>query len=247
MPAHRASSSGFSRSRRCAAAAAIDQRSDRRDRRAAAAARDRARRTKTLIDRRYDAKEVPDVATAMRTAGAWLQSEQKLHLRRDRASRRAWRAGLRPADAGEREGARRSRALCPACAAAPAQQSRADPHPAAALSATAAGRLLRHRLSPRPQRRRRPLRHSGTALCGRRPALRLSRPVLRICRRPPARARSRSRQWAGHRRASRQRRLDVRDREWPQRRKHDGLHRARRAADGHAARPDRSRRRALSA
>ena len=31
-----------------------------------------------LIDRRYDAKEVPDVATAMRTAGAWLQSEQKL-------------------------------------------------------------------------------------------------------------------------------------------------------------------------
>jgi acetate kinase len=31
-----------------------------------------------LIDRRYDAKEVPDVETAMRTAGAWLQSEQKL-------------------------------------------------------------------------------------------------------------------------------------------------------------------------
>jgi acetate kinase len=31
-----------------------------------------------LIDRRYDAKELPDVATAMRTAGAWLQSEQKL-------------------------------------------------------------------------------------------------------------------------------------------------------------------------
>jgi acetate kinase len=31
-----------------------------------------------LIDRSYDAKEVPDVATAMRTAGAWLQSEQNL-------------------------------------------------------------------------------------------------------------------------------------------------------------------------
>lgn len=31
-----------------------------------------------LIDRGYDAKDVPDVATAMRTAGAWLQSEQNL-------------------------------------------------------------------------------------------------------------------------------------------------------------------------
>ena len=33
-----------------------------------------------LIDRRYDAKEVPDVPTAMRTAGAWLQTEQKLNF-----------------------------------------------------------------------------------------------------------------------------------------------------------------------
>jgi acetate kinase len=31
-----------------------------------------------LIERSYEAKEVPDVATAMRTAGAWLQGEQKL-------------------------------------------------------------------------------------------------------------------------------------------------------------------------
>lgn len=31
-----------------------------------------------LIERSYDAKDVPDVETAMRTAGAWLQSEQKL-------------------------------------------------------------------------------------------------------------------------------------------------------------------------
>lgn len=31
-----------------------------------------------LIDRSYDAKDVPDVATALRTAGAWLQNEQKL-------------------------------------------------------------------------------------------------------------------------------------------------------------------------
>lgn len=31
-----------------------------------------------LIDRSYEAKDVPDVATAMRTAGAWLRSEQNL-------------------------------------------------------------------------------------------------------------------------------------------------------------------------
>lgn len=34
----------------------------------------------TLIDRNYDAKQVPDVATAMRTAGAWLREEQNLHF-----------------------------------------------------------------------------------------------------------------------------------------------------------------------
>jgi len=34
----------------------------------------------TLIDRGYDAKAMPDVVTAMRTAGAWLQSEQNLHF-----------------------------------------------------------------------------------------------------------------------------------------------------------------------
>ena len=49
------------------------------------------------------------------------------------------------------------------------------------------------------------------------------------------------------RRASRQWRVDVRTGQRPQRRKHDGLHRARRNSDGHAARADRSRRRALSA
>jgi acetate kinase len=34
----------------------------------------------TLIDRGYDAKDMPDVVTAMRTAGAWLQNEQNLHF-----------------------------------------------------------------------------------------------------------------------------------------------------------------------
>ena len=48
----------------------------------------------------------------------------------------------------------------------------------------------------------------------------------------------------GHRRPPRQRRLDVRDRGRAQRREHDGLHRARRPADGHPAGPARPRRRA---
>jgi len=33
-----------------------------------------------LIERDYEATQVPDVVTAMRTAGAWLQSEQKLNF-----------------------------------------------------------------------------------------------------------------------------------------------------------------------
>jgi acetate kinase len=33
-----------------------------------------------LIERSYDAKDVPDVETAMRTAGAWLRSEQNLNF-----------------------------------------------------------------------------------------------------------------------------------------------------------------------
>ena len=51
---------------------------------------------------------------------------------------------------------------------------------------------------------------------------------------------------AGDRRSSGKRRFDVRA-GWPkQRRKHDGIYRSRRAADGHAAGPDRSRCLALS-
>lgn len=34
--------------------------------------------SENLVERDYEAKDVPDVATAMRTAGAWLQSEQSL-------------------------------------------------------------------------------------------------------------------------------------------------------------------------
>ncbi|NWG22878.1 MAG: acetate/propionate family kinase [Pseudorhodoplanes sp.] len=36
--------------------------------------------SEVLVERNYEAGEVPDVATAMRTAGAWLQSEQSLNF-----------------------------------------------------------------------------------------------------------------------------------------------------------------------
>ena len=47
---------------------------------------------------------------------------------------------------------------------------------------SAAGRVLRHGLSPRPSRGGRPLRHPGAALPGGCPPLRLPRPVLRVHR-----------------------------------------------------------------
>ena len=74
----------------------------------------------------------------------------------------------------------------------------------------------------------------------RRAALRLPRSVLRVHRLGAAavrRARG-ARQDGGA--ASRQRREHVRARGRPQRRQHDGLHRGRRPADGHALRRDRS-------
>ena len=59
------------------------------------------------------------------------------------------------------------------------------------------------------------------------------------------RGRARNRRGPGRRRASRQRRVHVRDRRRQERRKHDGLHGARRSAHGHAAGPARCRRCAL--
>ena len=84
-----------------------------------------------------------------------------------------------------------------------------------------------------------------SALCRGRSPLRISRPVVRIhCAAAPRRRAGDCRR-PRRRRASRQRRIDVRDLVGAKRRKHDGLHRARWAADGHAARSARRRRRAL--
>ena len=75
----------------------------------------------------------------------------------------------------------------------------------------AAGRLLRHRLSPQPWRAGRPLRDPAPASCRGRQALRISRPVLRIHRQDACRkvAPEIARR-PGDRRPSRQRRFDVR-------------------------------------
>ena len=115
------------------------------------------------------------------------------------------------------------------------------------LPDAAAGRLLRYRLSPRPRRAGRPLRDPAPAPCRGRQALRLPRPVLRIYRQAPAAGRAGHRRRAGDRRPSRQRRLDVRDARTARSVEStmgftalDGL------ADGNAAGPARSRRRALS-
>ena len=116
---------------------------------------------------------------------------------------------------------------------------RASPGPAA-------GRLLRHRLPPRPRRAGGPLRASRSASTPRACAATASTacPTNTSPSRLPEVAPD-DRRRPGDRRPPRQRRLDVRARGRPQRREHDGLHRARRPADGHAAGPARSRRRAL--
>ena len=213
---------------------------DRRDRHAAAAARQGARRV--AADRRsYAPNEVPDVPAALAVAAAWLRETQSFNLDRGGPPGRPWRAGIRPAG-GDRPGrARESRALRFARAAASAEQPRADPGavdarrptcrrlPASIPPFIAATLRLR---TTTPSRSASTPRASGATASTACPT---NTSPGACARSPQARGGPRDR------RASRQRRLDVRAVGRPQRRKHDGLHRARRAADGHAAGPDRSR------
>ena len=100
-------------------------------------------------------------AGSARATGCWPSSAGR--GRRRRPPRRAWRAELQRAGADRRRGPRRARAPGAAGAAAPAQQSGADPGHPRALPGDPAGRLLRHRLPPRPPRGRRSLRDPGRA------------------------------------------------------------------------------------
>ncbi len=110
----------------------------------------------------------------------------------------------------------------------------------------AAGRLLRHRLPPRPTVRRRRLRAAALLLRRRRAPLRLPRPVLRIHRATAEDGRAGDRRRPGRRRPSRQRLVAVRDPQRPRGGDDHGHDPARRRADGHPLRPDRSRRAVLS-
>ena len=92
--------------------------------------------------------------------------------------------------AGHRRGAARTAGAGAAGAAAPAAQHRRHRGGARGLAACAAGRLLRHRLPPRPSVRQRRVRAAAPLLRRGRAALRLPRPVLRIRHRPAARDRA---------------------------------------------------------
>ena len=127
-------------------------------------------------------------------------------------------------------------------AAAPAAQPDADPAPARAPARAAPGRLLRHGVPSRPAGARADVRPSQGAARRRRAALRLPRPVVRVHRLGPAAARPEGGERPLRGPAPRQRREHVRAVRRPQRRQHDGLHRGRRAADGHPLRRPRSRR-----
>ena len=131
-------------------------------------------------------------------------------------------------------------------AAASTQQSCADSSLSGAASGTAPGRLFRHRVSSQPRRHCRSFRHTRALLseegCG--ATAFTGSPTSML---PDACAKlRRSRKRPRHRRASRQRRLDVRAADGTKHRKHDGIHRARRLADGDAAGTNRSGRGALS-
>ena len=144
--------------------------------------------------------------------------------------------------ASTRHGRRRSRSYVPL---APLHQ----PHNLAPIrllleraARPAAGRVLRHRVPPRAAAGRAGVRAAASDHRARRAPLRLPRPVVRVHRAGAAARSTRTRPRGQDRRAApRQRREHVRDGGRAQRREHDGLHRGRRPADGHALRQPRSR------
>ena len=131
-------------------------------------------------------------------------------------------------------------------AAAPAEQPRADPRDAGRVSRSSAGCLFRYRVSSRSQRACRSLCASRSISTPRAcagtdfTACRMN--ISRAACREVAPEIARGRVIVAHLGSGASMCALVGR---PQRRKHDGLHGARRVADGHTAGPDRSRRRAL--
>ena len=163
-----------------------------------------------LIDKSYGAHDIADVPAAMAAVGDWLRSTQQANLRRRRPPRRAWRAALRPAGPGRSTRCWRARAIRFAGAAASAEQSRADQ-----ARCCSAGRIFRRSPVSTP-RFTAPTAPSPTIT----PSRRAITPTASAATAstacptnisPAACARSRpTLRGARHRRASRQRRLDVR-------------------------------------
>ena len=200
---------------------------------------------RVLVERRWQGDRSLGHAEFFRVIGGWLREHlgeaallgvghRVVHGGIDHAAP----VRVDPAVHGEPRGA------LPAGAAASAAQPRRHPRGRRGPAGPAAGRLLRHRLPPQPPRARRLVRPAPPLLRRRHPPLRLPRPVLRVHRERAARGRARDRRGPRRRRPSRQRRQHVRDPRRTQRRQHDGLHRARRPADGHALRRARPGRRA---
>ena len=155
---------------------------------------------------------------------------------RRRPSRRPRRPAVRGAGRDHAAGVEGVARADPAGAAPSALQPRGHRGGGGAAAGRAAGRLFRHQLPSRAAARR------GTGAPpvgdpeGRRAALRVPRPVLRIHRVRAAARRAGDRRRPRDRRAPWQRREHVRPEERPQHRPHARLHRARRTVHGHASR-----------
>ena len=187
-----------------------------------------------------------DVADRARHRGRRGCARRRSSSRSPSAIGSCMAARIRPAGA-DRPGCHgAARALRSAGAAASAEQSCADP--LAFSRATRSCRRLPASIRPSIAATARlpiimPFRSTSTTrACGG-----TASTACRTNTSPTACAgRTRDRERPRHRRPSGQRRVDVRAVGRPQRREHDGLHGARRFADGHAVRAARSRRRALS-
>ena len=175
-----------------------------------------------LTDRAYPIEAVPDVPAAMPVAGAWLRERQNVNLDCGRSPRRSWRPGLCTARCWSISRCRgRAGALCFAGAAASAAQSGADPHalldnfptlPQVACFDTAFhrdhGALADHYAIPHQLHAEGVRRYGFHGLSYEYIAKRLPQVAPDVAERPR------------DRRPSRQRRLDVRDEGWTQRREH---------------------------
>ena len=147
-----------------------------------------------LVDRSFEPAEVGDLPAAIAETRDWLRTLEGLDLRA--IGHRVVHGGPEFDRTGpDRRGRPRpARPLPGAGAAAPAEQPRADPPRHGDRPGRAAGRLLRHRLPPRPRAAHRLLRPAARALRRGHPPLRLPRPQLRVHRRtacPRSRRRSR--------------------------------------------------------